>query len=113
MVLLSEDRLYAATTDILYVYSMRDLISPITTISLERIYSGIIIDDRLYLGGIKNLLIFKVTTSLNQPLESVKNISTKKGVLKILRVGSELLLGELDGYFEVFEIKTSCITHTR
>jgi hypothetical protein len=52
-----------------------------------------IIDDCLYLGGRENLQIFKVTPSLIQPLIPVTVITTKQAVLKILRVGVELLLG--------------------
>jgi hypothetical protein len=31
---------------------------------------------------------------------------------KILRAGEELILGEVDGHLEVFDIETSTITHT-
>jgi hypothetical protein len=58
-----------------------------------------ITDNYLYLGGDKKLHIFEVTTSITQPLMLVTVIVTESVVLKILRVGHELLLGEYDGFF--------------
>ena len=58
-VYLSEDRLYTAVIHTLYVYSMSDLTSPIATYPLvERCYSGMIIDDHLYLGVCDKLHVF-------------------------------------------------------
>jgi hypothetical protein len=76
-VYLSGDRLYTAEEDkTLYVYSMSDHRSPIATYPLGgRCYSGMIIDDRLYLGA-NNLYVFKVSTSLTQPLTPVAQITT-------------------------------------
>jgi hypothetical protein len=111
---LSGDRLYTEADYTLYVYSMSDLTSPIATYPLGgRCYSGIIIDDRLYLGVYSNLHEFKVTAFLTQPLTRVTQITTKELVKKILRVGNELLLlGEGSGYLQVVDMNTSKITHT-
>ena len=102
-----------AVDETLYIFSLSDLKSPIDTFQLDgKFFSAIIIDNYLFLGGDGKLQIFKVTTSITQPLVIVKVINTQRGVLKILRVGYELLLGEDSGYLEVFDIKTSSITHT-
>jgi hypothetical protein len=94
-VYLSGDRLYTAGGDYtLYVYSKSDHRSPIATYPLGGwCYSGMIIDDRLYLGGDYKLHVFKVSTSLTQPLTPVTQITTEDWVYKILRVANELLLG--------------------
>ena len=78
-VYLSEDRLYTEADKTLYVYSMSDLRSPIATYPLGRgCCSGMIIDDRLYLGGnYYKLHVFKVTASLTQPLTPVTDITTR------------------------------------
>jgi hypothetical protein len=83
------------------VYSLSDPSSPIATYPLGGwCYSGIITDNRLYLGGEKKLHIFEVmTTSSTQPLKQVTVIDTAHWVNKILRVGQELLLGQFNGYF--------------
>jgi hypothetical protein len=92
-VYLSGDRLYTEADETLYVFSMSDHRSPIATYPLGgRCYSAMIIDDRLYLGA-NNLYVFKVSTSLTQPLTPVTEITTKYYVKKILRLGNELLLG--------------------
>ena len=76
------------------MYSAIDLRSPIATYPLGGwCYSGVIIDDYLYLGG-NNLFVFKINTSLTEPLTPTTVITTKRGVYKILRVENELLLGE-------------------
>ena len=55
---LSEYRLYTEADKILYVYSMSDLKSPIATYPLGgTCLSGMIIDNRLYLGS-DNLYVF-------------------------------------------------------
>jgi hypothetical protein len=112
--LLNDDRLYAASNENLYVYSLSDFTSPIATIPISQersLKSSIIFDDRLYLGG-ENIQVFKVTASLTQPLIPLTIISTEEEVLKILRVGNELLLGEVNCYMEVVDINTSKITST-
>jgi hypothetical protein len=112
-VYLSGDRLYTARDETLYVYSMSDHTSPIATYQLsKRCLSCIIADNHLYMGGNEKLHVFEVTTSLSQPLILVKVIDAKRWVHKILRVGNELILGEGEGYLEVFDIETSSITHT-
>ena len=101
-VYLNGDRLYTERGKNLYVYSLSDFSSPIATYPLGgKCVSGIITDNRLYLGGwTKKLHIFEVmTTSSTQPLKRVTVIETKDWVSKILRVGHELLLGQSDGYF--------------
>jgi hypothetical protein len=98
----------------LSVYSMSDPSSPavIYQTSVGYCYSGIIIDNHLYLGTTRTVKVFKVTTDLTQPLIPVKVINTKEAVNKILRAGNELILGENTGYLEVFDIETSRITQT-
>ena len=100
-VYLNGDRLYTEIGYNLYVYSLSDLSSPIATYPLAsgQCHSGIITDNRLYLGGGKKLHIFEVATSITQLLKLVTVIPTESIVLKILRAGHELLLGELNGYF--------------
>jgi hypothetical protein len=93
-VYLSGDRLYTETGNTLYVYSMSEITSPIATYPLGgKCYSGMIMDDRLYLGGYKKLYVFSITASLTRPLIPDNDITTKEGVYKTLRVGKELLLG--------------------
>jgi hypothetical protein len=89
------DRLYTEADGNLYVYSVIDLTSPSATYRLDDLccYSALITDNRLYLGGVGELHIFEVTPSLNEPLKPVTKIPAKSGVLKILRVGDDLLLG--------------------
>jgi hypothetical protein len=98
-VYLSGDRLYTSADETLYVYSMIDHTSPIATYQLsKRCLSGIIADNHLYMGGKEKLHVFEVTTSISQPLIPVKVIDAKRWLLKILRVGNELILGEYDGW---------------
>ena len=104
-VYLNGDRLYTERGDNLFVYSLSDLSSLIATYPLGGLCcSGIIADNRLYLGGYKKLYIFEVSTSITQPLKLVTFINTEYCVFKILRAGHELLLGEPNGYFKVFDI---------
>ena len=93
-VYLNGDRLYAEVDETLYVYSVGDLTSPSATYPLgSGCVSGLITDNRLYLGGYYKLHIFEVTPSLTEPLRPVNKIPTKSWVYKILRVGDDLLLG--------------------
>jgi hypothetical protein len=88
------DRLYTEADKTLYVYSVSDLTSPSATYPLDTLcYSGLITDNRLYLGGIYKLHIFEVSPSLTEPLTPVTKIPTNDSVKKILRVGDDLLLG--------------------
>ncbi len=93
---------------------MTKLISPIGTYPLGgSSWSGIIADNRLYLGGqTKKLHVFDVTTSLNEPLRPVAVIDTEDYVSKVLRVGNQLLLGEWEGYLQVVQLGSSLITST-
>jgi hypothetical protein len=91
---LSEDKLYTSADKALHVYLLGDLTSPFATYPLDNhFYSGLITENRLYLGGHGELHIFEVTPSLTEPLRPVTQIPTKNPVLKILRVGDEFLLG--------------------
>jgi hypothetical protein len=105
-VYLSGDRLYTVADWTLYVYSMSDHTSPIATYQLGgKCCSAIIVDNHLYLGDVRKMLhVFEVTTSLTQPLVPVIVIGTESWVCKILRVRHELILGENNGYLEVFDI---------
>jgi hypothetical protein len=88
------DRLYTEVDKTLYVYSVGDLTSPSATYPLGGFSgSGLITENRLYLGGQYKLHIFEVTSSLTEPLTPVTKIPTKNYVNKILRVGDDLLLG--------------------
>jgi hypothetical protein len=95
-VYLSEDKLYTEADKTLYVYSLSDLTSPCATYPLDDdCHSALITENRLYLGGWKKLHIFEVTPSLTEPLTPVTQTPTENyaNVLKILRVGDDLLLG--------------------
>jgi len=89
--------LYTEADKTLCVYSVGDLTSPSATYTLGvRCYSGLITENRLYLGvasATSKLHIFEVTPSLTEPLTPVIKIPTKHCVYKILRVGDDLLLG--------------------
>lgn len=74
---------------------MSDLSNYIATYELVPwfyFYSGMIIDDRFYLGGY-NVSVFEVNASITRPLTPLAVIYTRSRVSKILRVGNELLLG--------------------
>jgi hypothetical protein len=112
-VCLSGERLYTEADETLYVYSVSDLKTPIATYQLgSRCLSCIIDNNYLYHGGENELHIFEVNSSLTQPLIPIKSIKTKGEISKILRVDEELMLGELTGHLEVFDIKKSSITHS-
>jgi hypothetical protein len=86
--------LYTHSNKTLYVYSVGDLTSHSAAYPIDdNCCSGLITENRLYLGGARQLHIFEVTPSLAEPLIPVTQIPTKYGVLKILRVGDDLLLG--------------------
>jgi hypothetical protein len=91
--------LYTEVDKTLYVYSVYDFSSPSASYPLQEFCnSGLITENRLYLGGHYKLHIFEVTPSLTEPLTPVTQIPTKSYVTKILRVGDDLLLGYYDGY---------------
>jgi hypothetical protein len=71
--------LYTAGDQTLYVYSVSDLTYPIATYQIdedEKCFSVIITETYLYLGGIRKLQVYEVTTSLTQPLVSVLAINS-------------------------------------
>jgi hypothetical protein len=77
-VYLSRDKLYTYADETLYVYSMSDFTTPIDTKKLsDKCYSGMSIDDHLYLGGTNKIHVFKVAYSHSEPpLTQVKTINT-------------------------------------
>jgi hypothetical protein len=113
-VLLSGDFLYTECNKTLHVYSLTDLSWPLATYALHRhCFSGIIADNRLYLGGgYKNLLVYEVTESLEQPLKPLKVIYTEGEVQKIKRHGQQLIMGDSKGFMSIVDIKDSKITHS-
>ena len=85
---LSGEKLYTAAGKTLYVYLVSNITSFIATYSLsDDCNSGMISDNRLFLGGKYYLKIFELSTSLTQPLSPITQITTKEGVYKTLRVG--------------------------
>ena len=57
--LLSGDRVYTASLNTLYVYSLGDLTHPIATSKLNDIvWSAEIADNRLYIGMLQNMQVF-------------------------------------------------------
>ena len=115
--MLKGDRLYTQVDDILYVYSMSDLTSPIATYEFPGdCCSGLIADNLLFfLGGFDyiNIIVYQISTSLKQPLRQLAAIETHEWTNKIIKLGKELVLGEWDGYIQVFDIKNYTITHTQ
>jgi hypothetical protein len=80
--------MYSAAARTLYVYLLSEITSLIATYSLsDTCRSGMISDNRLYIGGVEYLKIYELKTSLTQPLAPVAQITTKNSVYKILRVG--------------------------
>jgi hypothetical protein len=85
---LSGEKMYSAAARTLYVYLLSEITSLIATYSLsDTCRSGMISDNRLYIGGVEYLKIYELKTSLTQPLAPVAQITTKNSVYKILRVG--------------------------
>lgn len=73
------DRLYTETNYTLYVYSLTNLSSPSASYTLgynENVYSALITNNRLYVGGTKKLHIFEVTSSPTEPLIPITKIPT-------------------------------------
>jgi hypothetical protein len=81
--------LYTEADGTLSVYSVSDPTSPVVIYQIDvgYCYSGIISHSHLYIGGIKEVWVYKVTTNVTQPLTLVKEVQTKQSVLKLLRVG--------------------------
>ena len=59
------------------------------------------------------LFVFEVTPSLANPLRKITEIKTKNSVRSMLRKGHGLLLGEYNGWLEVFNMSSATITQTR
>jgi hypothetical protein len=69
--LLSGDRMYTSVDNILYVFSVSDLSSPIATYDLPWSYTKLIIsDNRLFLGASNthDITVIEINTSLSKPL---------------------------------------------
>ena len=112
-VYLNGERLYTEVGGTLYIYLANDLSSPPASFHLgDRCISGIATEDRLYIGGGEKLHVLEVTASMIQPFKLIKAIDTQSSILKMLKLGNELLLGQWMGYLEVFNIETSTITST-
>lgn len=96
------------------MYSLTDLTSPIATYEIsENCCSGIIANNCLFLGGQSfNIIVFEISTSLTEPLKRLSSFSTIESILKVKKVGQELLLGEVFSILEVFDIDDFKITHT-
>ena len=101
------DRLYTEVNNDLRVYLINDLTSPIASYPLNgQSFSCLVSDNRLYINGGSILYVFEVSTSLIEPLVEVSQIIVAKYVMKILRKGSELLLGRSDGFLSVLDINS-------
>jgi hypothetical protein len=112
-VLLRGERLYIAVGKTLYVYSARKLTNPIAAYRLKcEALSANLFDNRLYIGSTCKFIIFELTPSLTEPLRYVTKIETKEDVFSIIRNGNELLVGEDDGWLEVFDISSSTIINS-
>ena len=86
-VLLSRDRLYTEANSTLYVYSVNDLTSAIATYDLlgQRYFSGLIADNCLYIGSwCCNLIVYKISDSLTEPLKLLASIETRRSVLNMM-----------------------------
>ena len=69
--------MYTEADKTLYVYSVEDLTSPSASYpKLDKCYSVLIAENRLYLGGVRKLHILEVTPSLTEPLTPVTKIPT-------------------------------------
>ena len=96
MVCLDKDRLYTEFNEVLHVYLINDLTSPIATYRLNgRSSSCLVANNRFYLNGGETLHVFDVSTSLTQPLVEVSQITLAENeeVRKIVRAGRKLILG--------------------
>ena len=112
MVYLDGDRLYTELDKYLNVYLINDLTSPIATYPLKgRSKSCILANNCLYLNGGDTLYVFKVSTSLTQPLIRVSQIPAPEKINTIVRMGGELVLGMNYLGLSVFDIESCKITH--
>ena len=86
-VLLNRDRLYTEANSTLYVYSVNDLTAAIATYDLPGDFycSGLIADNRLYIGSLRcNLIVYKISNSLTEPLKLLASIGTRSSVLNMM-----------------------------
>ena len=93
--------MYTSVDKILYVFSVSDLSSPIATYDLPWSYKKLIIsDNRLFLGASNtcDITVIEINTSLSKPLIELVEIQTSEMIMKMMKVGQELFLGEYDGY---------------
>jgi hypothetical protein len=112
LVYLDRDRLYTEVNDNLLVFLINDLTSPIASYPLNgQSFSCLVSENRLYINGGSIMHVFEVSTSLTEPLVEVSQIIIAKYVMKIVREGSELLLGRSDGSLSVLDIESCKITH--
>jgi hypothetical protein len=99
-VLLSGDRLYTAAYKTLFVYSASEFTSPIATYVIPvKCWSGLIVNNCLFLGGgSSKIIVYEISTSLSKPLKLLASIETRYFIIKVIKVGQELVLGEEYGY---------------
>jgi hypothetical protein len=87
LVMLSRDRLYTEAKCTLYVYSVNDLTAAIATYDLpdQSYSSGLIADNCLYIGSWWcNLIVYKISDSLTEPLKLLASIETRRSVLNMM-----------------------------
>jgi hypothetical protein len=61
--------------------------------------TGLIADNRLFLGGNNTkIIVFEISTSLTQPLKRLASIETSSGIMKMMKLGKNIILGERRGY---------------
>jgi hypothetical protein len=87
------------------VYSLTDYTSPIATYEIfDNCCSGLIANNCLYLAGQSfNIIVFELSASLTEPLKQLPSIPTSESIIKLKKVGQDLLLGETSGIIEVFD----------
>ena len=94
---------------------MSDLTSPISTYDLPGwSFSGLIDDNCLFLGSSNQIIVFEISTSLTEPLKRLAIIETSEiFTFTMMKWGTNIILGECNGYLQVFDIQNLKITHTQ
>ena len=94
---------------------MSDLTSPISTYDLlpGQSQSGLIDDNCLFLGNSNQIFVFEISTSLTEPLKQLTSSKTRSVIFKMIKLGKNIILGEGEGYIQVFDIANLKITHTQ